>query len=183
MSETGTEAAAPAQEQQDEQAKPTSTPTVEDLQAKLDEVTKEARKWEARSKDNHQAKTELEKQRQAAMTEAERAVAEAEERGRTAATQNFGKRLATSEIRAAALDADRDLTGVFDYLDLTRFVDEDGEPDAKAIKAFVDGLPVRDDGKPRAPKPDANQGRSGAAGPKSPADSFAEFFRNSLPER
>jgi hypothetical protein len=36
---------------------------------------------------------------------------------------------------------------------------------------------------PRAPKPDANQGRSGATGPKSTADSFAEFFRNNLPER
>jgi hypothetical protein len=38
-------------------------------------------------------------------------------------------------------------------------------------------------GSPRAPRPDANQGRSGAKGPKSTADSFAEFFRNNLPER
>jgi hypothetical protein len=36
---------------------------------------------------------------------------------------------------------------------------------------------------PRAPKPDANQGRPGAGGPKSTADSFAEFFRNNLSER
>ena len=40
-----------------------------------------------------------------------------------------------------------------------------------------------DSNKPRSPKPDPNQGRSGAGGPKSTADSFAEFFRNSLPER
>lgn len=143
----------------------------------------EARKWEQRAKENSSKARELEKQQQAAMTDAERAVAEAESRGRMAATQDFGKRLATAEIRAAALDSDRDLTGVFDYLDLTRFVDEDGQPDEKAIKAFVDGLPIRDDGKPRAPKPDANQGRSGGSGPKSTADSFAEFFRNNLPER
>lgn len=143
----------------------------------------EARKWEQRAKDNSTKARELEKQQQAAMTDADRAVAEAEVRGRTAATEAFGKRLATSEIRAAALDSDRDLTGVFDYLDLTRFLDDDGEPDDKAIKAFVDGLPVRDEGKPRAPKPDANQGRSGAGGPKSTADSFAEFFRNNLSER
>src|SRR5690606_37889324 len=135
------------------------------------------------AKENHRAKTELEKQQQAAMTDAERAVAEAEARGCTVATQEFGKRLATSEIRAAAADTGRDLTGVFDFLDLTRFLDEDGEPDDKAIKAFVDGLPLRDDGKPRAPRPDATQGRSGAKGPKSTADSFAEFFRNQLPER
>ena len=67
-----------------------------------------------------------------------------------------------------------------DYLDLARFVGDDGEPDAKAVKAFVDGLPVKDDGKPRAPRPDANQGRSGSSGPKSTADSFAEFFRNNI---
>lgn len=182
MSETTAEAAA-QEPQAEEKSEPTTTPTIEALQAKLEEVTKEARKWEARSKENHQAKTELEKQQKAAMTDAERAVAEAETRGRTAATVDFGKRLATAEIRAAALDSGRDLTGVFDYLDLTRFLDDDGEPDEKAIKAFVDGLPVRDDGKPRAPRPDANQGRSGAGGPKSTADSFAEFFKNSLPER
>ncbi len=143
----------------------------------------EARKWEQRAKENRQAATELDKQRKAAMSDAERAVTEAEERGRTTATEAFGKRLATSEIRAAAADTGRDLTGVFDYLDLTRFVGDDGEPDEKAIKAFVNGLPAIDDGKPRAPRPDANQGRSGSGGPKSTADSFAEFFRNNLPER
>lgn len=181
MTESTTEATeateTPAQES------PETPPSVEELQAKLDEITKEARKWESRSKENHQAKTELEKQRRAEMSDAERALTEAEERGRTAATEALGKRLATSEIRAAAADAGRDLTGVFDYLDLKRFVADDGEPDAEAIKAFVSGLPTVNDGKPRAPKPDANQGRSGAGGPKSTSDSFADFFRNNLSER
>lgn len=169
-----------------EDAQPETPAQGDEAQAEQPDTTDwkaEARKWEQRAKENSSKARELEKQQQAAMTDAERAVAEAEARGRTAATQDFGKRLATAEIRAAALDADRDLTGVFDYLDLARFVDEDGEPDDKAIKAFVDGLPIRDDGKPRAPKPDANQGRSGSKGPKTTADSFADFFRNSLPER
>ena len=117
MSETAaeTDTAATAQEQQTTSETTTSeaTPTLEELQTKLDEVTKEARKWETRSKENHQAKTELEKQRQAAMTDAERAVAEAEAKGRTAAASEFGKRLATSEIRAQAADAQADLAGVF----------------------------------------------------------------------
>jgi hypothetical protein len=134
--------AAPAQEQQPtETASPEAPPTMEELQARVEELTKESRKWETRSKENHQAKTELEKQRQAAMTDAERAVAEAEAKGRTAAATEFGKRLATSEIRAAAADVKADLTGVFDYLDLTRFI---GEPDAGAIKAFVDALPKKE---------------------------------------
>ena len=149
MTEATPETAAPAQEQQPStEAANESTPTVEELQAKLEEVTKEARKWESRSKENLQAKTELEKQRQAAMTDAERAVAEAEAKGRTVAASEFGKRLATSEIKAAAADAQADLAGVFDYLDLTRFVGEDGEPDEKAIKAFVEGLPKKDPGTP-----------------------------------
>jgi hypothetical protein len=86
---------------------------------------------------------ELEQVRQASMSEAEKAVAEAEQRGRTTAASEFGKRLARSEIRATAADASADLEGVFDYLDLGRFVSEGGEPDTKAIKAFIDGLPKK----------------------------------------
>ena len=94
------------------------------------------------------AERELEKFRKAAMSDAERQVAEAETRGRQAAMSEFGKRLATSEIRASAATAGADLEGVFDYLDLTRFLGEDGEPDDKAIKAFVGGLPKKDPGPP-----------------------------------
>lgn len=42
---------------------------------------------------------------------------------------------------------------------------------------------AEESGKPRAPKPDPNQGRPGGAGPKTAANSFADFFRNNLPER
>ena len=142
MSETTAETDAPAQEQT-EQAPPATPPTVEELQAKLDEVTKEARKWETRSKENHQARTELEKQRKSVMTETERAIEEAKQSARAEATTQFGARLAQTEVRAQAADAGADLGGVFDYLDLTRFVGEDGEPDTKAIKSFVDGLPKK----------------------------------------
>ena len=132
------------------EAAPESTPTLESTdqpadgaEQKVDETDwkAEARKWEQRAKENKQAAAELEKQRKASMTEAERAVAEAEARGRTAATQEYGQRLAKSEIRAAAKEAGADLKGVFDYLDLGRFVGEDGEPDAKQIEAFVAALP------------------------------------------
>jgi membrane protein involved in colicin uptake len=135
MSEAATEATATAQEQGAEQEAASAEETV-DWKA-------EARKWEQRAKENKTAAAELEKQRKASMSEAEKAVAEAEQRGRTTAASDFGKRLARSEIRATAADASADLEGVFDYLDLGRFVGEDGEPDAKAIKAFVDGLPKK----------------------------------------
>jgi membrane protein involved in colicin uptake len=89
------------------------------------------------------AEKAVEDQRKASMSEAEKAVAEAETRGRTAAAQEYGQRLARSEIKATAAAANADLDGVFDYLDVSRFVGDDGEPDAKAIAAFVKGLPVR----------------------------------------
>jgi hypothetical protein len=158
MSEAATEA--PAQE-------PTETPTEEpkDWQAEAtrlrDELTK-ARKWEERAKENHAKVQQYEREK---LPEAERAAAEAEARGRTAAAQEYGKRLATSEIRAAAASEGADLAGVFDFLDLSRFVGEDGEPDEKAIKAFVGGLPKKNpeppsfDGGSRTPAP-AQQGMS-----------------------
>jgi hypothetical protein len=155
MSEAAPEApAAPAQEQQqaaDQNQAPATPPSVEELQAKLDEVTKEARKWETRSKENHQAKTELEKQRQAAMTDAERAVAEAEARGRTAATTEFGKELAQTQFDALAgrRNPDFDTTKALEYVDLAKFLGEDGRPDPKAIQAAVERLvPAPTDGPP-----------------------------------
>lgn len=159
MTEAAPEAAAPAQEPQPD------TPATEQPKADDTDWKAEARKWEQRAKENKQAAAELEKQRQASMTEAERAVAEAEQRGRSAAATDFGKRLATSTIRATAAEAGADLAGVFDYLDLSRFVGDDGEPDDKAIKAFVTGLPKKDAGTPafdggsRSPAP-APQGMS-----------------------
>lgn len=102
----------------------------------------EARKWEQRAKENNQKATEFDKQRKAAMTDAERAATEAEERGRTAATQEFGKRLARSEFDALAgrRNPDYDTASTFEWLDLGKFVGEDGEPDTKAIQKAVERL-------------------------------------------
>jgi hypothetical protein len=149
MSEATPGAPAPAQEQQPPAEPSAETPpTVEELQAKLDEVTKHSRKWEERAKENTAAAKAAEKARMDAMSEQERAIEEARQSARTEAATNYGKRLATSEIRAAAASDGRDVSGVFDYLDLGRFVTEEGEPDEKAIKAFVDQLPKKDPGAP-----------------------------------
>lgn len=168
MSEAAPETpVAPAQEQTPET--PSTPPTLAELQAKLEEVTKEARKWETRSKENHQAKTELEKQRQAAMTDAERAVAEAEAKGRTAAVTEFGKELAQTQFDALAgrRNPDFDTAKALEYVDLGKFLGEDGRPDAKAITAAVERLvPAAADGPPsfdggtRTP-PHAQPGMSG----------------------
>lgn len=146
-------------------AQPTGEPTTEPKPEQPEDTTDwkaEARKWEQRAKENNQKANEFEKQRKAAMTDAERAVAEAEERGRTAATTEFGKRLARSQFDAAAgrRNADYDTASTFEWLDLAKFVGDDGEPDTKAITAAVERLvpapasgPPSFDGGPRTPAP------------------------------
>ncbi len=128
--------AAPAPEQpaaQPEQAAPVKDET--DWKA-------ESRKWEQRAKDNNAAAKDAERQRLAAMNESDRALSEAESKGRTAAAQEYGKRLARSEFDAAAgrRNPDVDIAAVLEFVDLGRFVGDDGEPDAKAIKAAVERL-------------------------------------------
>lgn len=140
MTEPTSEPTDPAAQPQGEPAsepsnEPTSEPDKTDWKV-------EARKWEQRAKDNNQKASEFDKQRKAAMTEAERAVAEAEERGRTAAASDFGQRLARTEFDAVAArrNPDVDTSQVLEYVDLTRFVGDDGEPDPKAISAAVERL-------------------------------------------
>lgn len=117
----------------------TGTP---DLAADVEKWKSLARKHEERAKTNATAARELEKLRQSAMTEQEKAVAEAEKRGRDAASTAAGLRLARAEFRAeAAGAADKATVDSFlEYADMSKFIGEDGEPDAKAITAAVKRL-------------------------------------------
>lgn len=138
-----TPATTPAQEQPTEPAAKTETPpTLEELQAKVDEITKESRKWETRAKENGTKAKEFDEQRKAAMTDAEHAVAEAEARGRTAATTEFGKKLAQTQFDALAgrRNPDFDTAKALEFVDLSKFLGEDGEPNAKAITDAVERL-------------------------------------------
>jgi hypothetical protein len=127
----------------------------------------EARKWEQRAKDNQKAAKDLESQRKAAMTEAERAIAEAEERGRTAVRTEYGARLAQTEFRAAAAarNPGYDVAKALGYVDLSKFVGEDGEPDTKAIAAAVaDLVPEGSTGPTPPPSFDGGTRQSAPAG-------------------
>jgi hypothetical protein len=85
---------------------------------------------------------DLKKKAAAAMTEQERAVAEAEQRGETAALSKTAGRLARAEFRAAAAGlVDKDtLDAYLEDADLSKFVGADGEPDTKAIEARIKRL-------------------------------------------
>lgn len=105
----------------------------------VEKLRKEAAKYRTEAK---RVAGELEQARQASMSEAEKAVAEAESRGRTAAAVEFGKRLARTEFDAAAArrNPGYDAASALEFIDLGRFVGDDGEPDVKAIRAAVDRL-------------------------------------------
>lgn len=112
--------------------------TATDWQAEAAKWQALSRKNEERAKANSSAAKELEQLRQSRMTENEKAVAEAERRGRLAGAE----RLAKAELRATAAgrvpkDA---LDGFLEFADMKRFLAEDGEPDTKAIEAAVKKL-------------------------------------------
>lgn len=97
----------------------------------------EARKWEDRAKANKTAVDDLAALKAANMSEQEKAVTEAETRGRTAATATFGTKLAAAEFRAACAAAHIDLGEAAEYIDVSKFVAEDGEVNVTAIKSAV----------------------------------------------
>jgi hypothetical protein len=85
---------------------------------------------------------ELEQVRQAQMSESEKAIAEAETRGRTSATVEFGQRLAAAQFvaEAAKRNPDFDAASVLEDLNLAKYVTEGGEPDGKGIASVVERL-------------------------------------------
>jgi hypothetical protein len=85
-------------------------------------------------------KRELERLRTASLSEGEKAVAEAEARGRAAAGQEFGQKLARSEFVAAAARRNPAYEVALEYVNLAGLVGEDGEPDTKAIQKAVERL-------------------------------------------
>jgi len=87
-------------------------------------------------------RAELEAAKKATMSETEKAIAEAEAKGRTAAASEFGKELAREKFDALAgrRNADFDTAKALEYVDLSKFLGEDGRPDPKAIAAAVERL-------------------------------------------
>ncbi|MET9510764.1 hypothetical protein ABZX62_20280 [Streptomyces flavidovirens] len=100
----------------------------------------EARKWEDRAKANKTAQDELATLKAANMSEQEKAVTEAETRGRTAAAATYGQKLASAEFRAAVAAAGIDLGEAAELIDVNRFVADDGEVNVAAIKSAVTKL-------------------------------------------
>lgn len=118
-----------------------------DWKAEAEKWQSQARKHEDRWKQNATAAKELEELKKRSMSDQEKAVAEAKNAGQAEAMKVYGRRLVDAEVRAAVADRQVDVDALLDGLDRSRFLGEDGEPDSKAIKAWVDRIAPKQAGR------------------------------------
>lgn len=138
-------------------ATPETGDEAKDWRAEAEKWQALARKNEDRAKANAAAAKELDEFRKAAMSDQERAVAEARAAGAAEVRAAFASRLVDAEVRAAAAGRPVDVDALLEGLDRSRFLTDDGEPDTKAIAAWVDRVaPVPEAGEPSFP--DLGQG-------------------------
>jgi hypothetical protein len=118
------------------------------------------------------AQDELAQQRQAAMSDSDKALAKARDEGKAEARREAGLRLAAAEFRAAAAGKLADPDAALEVLDLAKFVNDDGEVDraelAKLIERLVASLPAAN-GPGRVP-----------AGPRGSTAADGDFLRQAL---
>lgn len=113
------------------------TPTVEELIAQVERLEDALRHERSQHKDTAE---QLAKLKSSVETDRERALEAARAEGYTAAFKELAVRLAAAEFRAAAAGRLSDPSAAVEYIDLRRFVKEDGEPDTRAIHDAVDKL-------------------------------------------
>jgi hypothetical protein len=121
---------------------PAPTGTVEEQLAKAEAEAEKwkslSRKHEGQAKSNASAAKELEDLKAAQMTDTDKAVAEAEARGRQAATVETGQRLVAAEIKAALTGIVPDPAAIIEDLNLAKYVTDTGDVDEAAIKTLAE---------------------------------------------
>lgn len=133
MSDTPTEGADAPEVNPPDQSAPTTEPPGDDPAKLLAQLRNEATK-------ERKARQALERQlsevQAAQMTDQERAVAEAEARGRLAASTEYATNLAAAKIEARLAGVVPDVNAVLEFLDVSKFVLEDGTVDVDKIEAL-----------------------------------------------
>lgn len=141
-----------------------ATPTIEDLQAKVEELTGHSRKWEDRAKENFDARKELDALKVAQMTDDEKAQASFAE---------VEKRATTAEERATTAEAELARYKIAVEFELDK---EDAEAlaavtDEATLRALAERLAGRSSS---GPKPNPSQGNSRTTATSTPRQAFAE---------
>lgn len=115
----------------------------------------EAAKWKALARKHENANAsslkELEQLRTAQMSDTEKAIAEAEKRGRDAALKELRADMARSKLQAQAAGKVADVDALLEVVDVSRFIKEDGI-DEDAIAATIERLTKVAPAQPAPPK-------------------------------
>jgi len=156
-------------------------PATPDLQSELDRWKAAARKHEDRAKANYQAVKELEELKKSQMSETERAVKEAEERGRTSAVSEFGQKIAAAELKAALAGLVADTQGLIEDLNLAKFVTDTGDVDTAAVTALKEKYAGLAPAAPATP-PNLYQGRQGPPAPGQLGQAEADHLARTDPD-
>lgn len=143
---------------------PATPDTGVDPTAEIEKWKALAKKHEQRAKENASAAQELEKVRLAAMTDQEKAVAEAVAAARVDTLRSVGARLVDAEVRAVLAGTGIDPEALLEGLDRSRFLDDDGEPLRDEIVKWVNRLAPQPEVPGSAPFPDLGQGARGGKG-------------------
>lgn len=125
----------------------TETTTTDTVTEPEVDHAKEAEKWKAlarkheeKAKANADAAKKLADLERQNMTDLEAAVDKAKTEARAEVTAQFGGRLASEAVRAAAAGRVADVDALLEGIDPARFLGDDGEPDRDAIGAWVDRI-------------------------------------------
>lgn len=139
-----------------------ATVDAEKLLAEVEKWKSLARKHEDRAKQNASAAKELETAKTAAMSDQEKAVAAAAATARAEVLAEVGSTLVDAQVKASAAGRAIDVDALLEGLDRSRFLTEDGQPDADAIGKWIDRIAPAEPKEPVRPGfPDLGQGQRG----------------------
>lgn len=171
----GTERAEESATEPDAQPEQAEQPEQSPEEAALGDAGKRA--LDRMKRERNELRRELDKLRRQAMTEQERAVADAHNAGRAEALREMAGRLVDAEIRSAAIGRPLNVDALLAHVDRSQFLSEDGEVDRDAVNAWLDQLaPAQTE--PRHAS-DLGQGTRGVVR-TSPAEAFGQLITQSL---
>ena len=146
---------------------------------------REARKAaDKRAKDADKRAGELEKElnqfRQSSMTESEKALVQARNEARSETLKEVGVRLARTEFKAAAAAKGVDVSDIAQFIDMSQFLDGDGEPDVSQIETAVAAITPKQPEKPQYPSFDNGVRTTAAPIDSSPGGLLSAAFAQDM---
>jgi hypothetical protein len=123
---------------------PQAPTTLEEALALLEKERENVTKWKGLSRQNEDNYKAVSKERDdlkaSQMTDAEKAIEAARTEGRNSALSEVGTDLVAAEMALQAATAGVTLPPA-EYLNVSKFLGDDGRPNKDAVKSFVESLP------------------------------------------